>query len=338
MDFRLICQGNYYEKGLERMQVELFAGIQQDLDQVRVHMDQVLRDDQSFLDQLTSYLLQRQGKMIRPALVILAGKLCHAPLEDLIPIGAGVEILHMATLIHDDIIDDAKERRGLETVNKRFGSHLAVLLGDYFYAIALKQYVQLKGNGFVLIADIVSNLVRGEFIQYEKSFQKDQGFHDYWRLIYHKTAFFIESCCQLGAKLGKSTDTEIQALKSYGQKLGMAFQICDDLLDFSSDTKKLGKEMNKDVTNGIYTLPILHALNSSYEQDKLRLMLEKDQLSDADFQEMIFILNKAGSLNYAREQAAQLCREAQNHLQIFPESNERATLMSLAQFNIKREF
>lgn len=320
------------------MLVGLFTGIQQDLDQVRVRMVQELKDDQSFLDQLTSYLLQKQGKMIRPALVILAGKLCNAPLGDLVSIGAGVEILHMATLIHDDIIDEAVERRGLETVNKRFSSRLAVLLGDYFYAKALKQFVQLKGNGFTLIADMVSNLVRGEFIQYENSFQKDQGFDDYWRLIHHKTAFFIESCCQLGAMVGKSTTEEIQALKSYGQKLGMAFQICDDLLDFSADIKKLGKAINKDVTNGIYTLPILHALNSSEDQKILRLILEKDQLSGEDFQELIHILKRAGSLEYAYQQATQLCIQAQNHLQIFPKSYEREILVSLTHFNLKREF
>lgn len=318
-------------------EVALFEEIQVDLNQVYQYMVQELASDQSFLHQITSYLLQVRGKMIRPALVILAGKLCNTGNgEALQPLGAAMEILHMATLIHDDIVDEAKVRRNLPTVNTIYGNHMAVLVGDFFYARALKLLARVP-VGFELVSNVVSHLVEGEFIQHANTFRLDQDPKDYWKLIHCKTAYFIASCCRLGAMDSGGTGQQIQSLTEYGRLLGLAFQICDDILDVSADQGKLGKPIYQDVVNGIYTLPILHALAQSQEQRKLREILQKDHLIEDDYIALQHILHQAGSLEFAQAQAAELCQAAQNELDSFPDSPEKTALLALTQFNLQRE-
>lgn len=320
------------------MSVALFREIQDDLDQVYDLMLQELKSDQSFLDQLIAYLLQKRGKMIRPALVILAGKICGNVNSDVLALGAATEILHMATLIHDDIVDEAEIRRGLTTVNKVFSSQIAVLLGDFFYAKSLKILTKIPHHGLKLFSGIVSNLVQGEFLQFENSFKLDQGMDLYWRLINYKTAYFIANCCRLGALAGKSEPEQLEALTEYGRMLGMAFQICDDLLDFSLTTQKLGKSTYRDVSNGIYTLPVLHALSYSTQQKKLKEILRKDMLTKVDYQRLFKILQNAGSMEYAYQKAELLSERARQQLKIFPPSPEKEILESLTDFNLVRNF
>ncbi|MCK4258262.1 MAG: polyprenyl synthetase family protein [Halanaerobiales bacterium] len=320
------------------MPILLFKDIKEDLDQVYEIIIEELKSDQNYLQVNCSYLLQKRGKMIRSALILLAGRISNNSYEYLHQLGAAVEILHMATLVHDDIIDEGDVRRGLKTINQVLGSHLAVLLGDFFYARSLKILTRYSSNSVEIFSNIVSSLVEGEFLQYENSFKLDQNIEDYWKIIEYKTARFFANCCKLGAIAGKSSFKEQEALPQYGAYLGKAFQIRDDLLDFSIDFKKLGKSTYKDVTNGIYTLPILHALKVSREQDQLRTILQKDNVTENDFKNLIEIINNSGSLKYATEEMVKLCQQARNQLEIFPESKEKATLESLTYFNLKREF
>lgn len=317
--------------------VELFEDIRTELNCVHRCMVQELQSDQSFLNQITLNLLQARGKMIRPALVILAGKLCNrGNPQRLYTLGAAVEILHMATLIHDDIVDEAKVRRNIPTVNTVYGNQLAVLVGDFFYARALKLLSQIP-YGFNLVADVVSNLVEGEFIQQANCFQTAQTLDEYWKLIHCKTAHFISYCCKLGAIEGGGTEEEIRALTEYGRLLGLGFQICDDLLDFSADAAKLGKPVLQDIKNGIYTLPVLHALAHSPDPRELHPILQKDHIAEADVQTLLTCLRRTGSLEYAGATAVRLCQAAQDELRPFPASPEKTTLLSLTQFNLERE-
>lgn len=320
------------------MGVGVFTEIQNDLDQVYILMQNELKSDQRFLDQIISYLLQKRGKMMRPALVILSGKICGGDTKYLVQFGAAMEILHIATLIHDDIIDKAEIRRGLKTVNNIFSSQIAVLLGDFFYARSLKILTKTPYCGFDLISNIVANMVQGEFMQYENSFKLPQDIGFYWRLIKYKTAIFISNCCRLGAMSSNCSEQDLDALTLYGQYLGMAFQICDDILDFSSEPQKLGKPVYKDVTNGIYTLPILHALKFSDEKDILCEILKKDRFTNSDYQLLVKMLQKSGSLDYAYNKAERLCNTAREKLKIFKPSKEKDILESLTYFNLQREF
>lgn len=319
------------------MAVALFEDIQIELNRVYECMVQELQSDQSFLNQLTAHLLQARGKMIRPALVILAGKLCNkGNPEKLYSLGAAMEILHMATLVHDDIIDEAQIRRNILTVNTVYGNRLAVLVGDFFYAHALK-LVAPTTYGVEIVSQIVSHLVEGEFIQHANCFRLDQRMEEYWKLIHCKTAFFIANCCRLGALAGGGTVKEVQMLTKYGRLLGLGFQICDDLLDVSANAEKLGKPMYQDIANGIYTLPILHALAHSTEQGRLRQILQKDLRTESDYQSLQQCLHHAGSLEFAYAKAAELCQAAQDELSSVPDSPEKTMLLGLTQFNLQRE-
>ena len=320
------------------MAVDVLCGIQNDLDKINELMVQELKSDQSFLDQIISYLLQRKGKMIRPTLVILASKICGGVDDkNLHLFGAAVEILHQATLIHDDIVDEAELRRGLTSVNKLYGNKLAVLVGDFFYARSLRILTRIPA-GFDLVSNIVSNLVQGEFLQHENSFAIDQNIENYWKLINCKTAYFIANCCKLGGLVSGGTPDQVAALTAYGENLGIAFQICDDLLDFKPPTDKLGKPTYKDVANGIYTLPILHALKHSEAEDQLRELLTKDMMTPEDFQKLYVLLERSGSLEYAFTQASAYCAKARVALEIFPSSAEKDMLTNLTQFTLKRDF
>ncbi len=320
------------------MSVMLFKDIQKDLDQVYEIIIHELQSDQSYLHKNITYLLKKRGKMIRPSLVVLAGKICGGFSEDHLYLGAAVEILHLATLIHDDIIDEGDMRRGLKTINQVLGSRLAVLLGDFFYARSLKILTRFPAYSIEIVSNIVSSMVNGEFLQYENSFKIDQNIEDYWCLIEYKTSLFFANCCKLGALASNSPIKDREALTEFGRYLGIAFQIRDDLLDFSIDSKKVGKSTYRDVTNGIYTLPVLHALKVSSEQNQLRGILQKDQLTGEDFRRLVEFLDESGSLEFASQEVARLCNKAREQLSIFPDSNEKSILESLTNFNLKREF
>lgn len=320
------------------MALEMFYVVQNDLDQIADLMVRELKSDQSFLNQIITYLLENKGKMIRPTLVILASNICGGIEEKTLhSLGAAVEILHMATLVHDDIVDEAELRRGATTINRLYGNKLAVLTGDFLYARALGIINRIPA-GVDLVSNIVAHLVQGEFMQIANSFKVEQKIENYWQLINYKTAYFIANCCKLGALVSSGEKHKIDALTAYGQYLGTAFQICDDLLDFSANARKLGKETYKDVANGIYTLPVLHALKNSDEQKEFREILTKDLMTSEDFHNLVEILERSGSLEYAFNEAAALCERARGELKIFSASVEKEMLLELTHFTLKRDY
>lgn len=318
------------------MSVVVFDDIQKELEKVNILIKEELQTDQNFLNQLVSHFTRRRGKMIRPSLVILGGKICGSKSKELLKLAAAMEILHMATLVHDDIIDEADKRRGGKNINSMFGSQLAVLLGDFFYARSLS-IVNHIPHGYELISDIVASMVQGEFLQYETSFNLDQGKDNYLKIIGLKTAYFISTCCKLGALMGHSSKREEVALTNYGKYLGLAFQIRDDILDIYATEKKLGKPVYKDVTNGVYTLPILQALQSD-RRDELSQILQKDFLVEEDLDDLNNIIIETGSLNYTHAKVLEYCEKARECLRIFPNSKEKSILISLTKFNMKRKY
>lgn len=320
------------------MPLEMFYVVQNDLEQIADLMVRELKSDQSFLNQIITYLVENKGKMIRPTLVILASNICGGAEEKTLhSLGAAVEILHMATLVHDDIVDEAELRRGATTINKLYGSKLAVLVGDFLYARALGIINRIPA-GVELVSNIVSHLVQGEFLQIANSFKLEQNIENYWKLINYKTAYFIATCCKLGALVSSGDKEKITALTAYGQYVGTAFQICDDLLDFSANSRKLGKPTYKDVANGIYTLPVLHALKNSREQTELRGILTKDLMNSEDFYNLVKILERSGSLEYAFKEAAALCEKAREELKMFAPSVEKEMLLEMTHFTLKRDY
>jgi len=280
------------------------------------------------LKEVGGYLLT-PGKRLRPALVLLSSLAAGGEGgQKLTPLGAAVELLHMATLIHDDIIDGAGTRRGRPSINSRYGSHIAVLMGDYCYGKSM-ELVAGYGDEYVsVMVEVINRLVAGELLQYESVREPYRALDNYWERINKKTAFFFSACCRLGAMHAGASPAVREILNRFGECLGMAFQIRDDLMDFVGDSACLGKEVGSDFRNGIMTLPLIHAVNFSRDSKLAQALLEQD--GHIDYQTVMLILKETGALDFTRDACRHYLNLALQSLEMLPPSKARENLWQLA--------
>ncbi len=297
--------------------------------------DILTRDDQ-FVSELADHLLRASGKRLRPALVLLAGQFGTAYSTGVLErVAAGVELIHMATLIHDDIIDDAALRRGVASVKHQFGNTVAVLAGDYLFARAFQLFASVPDQRVMAeAADVVGVMCAGEIRQY-----LDQGRIPseaaYLRRIEAKTARFLESSCRLGAMAGGVEGEAVEFLARFGHDIGMAFQIVDDLLDWSTGAERLGKSVGEDIAHGVFTLPIIYARSVPGMRQEVDdyLSLEGGPPLNA----MRGALERSGALEYARARAAEYIRAGRQALAELPPAAARVALEELAAFVVSRD-
>ena len=319
--------------------VELFAEIEDDLLRVETAIEEALVAKDPLLVEVSTHLLRAGGKRIRPAMVLLAGRFNHYDLVLLLPVAAAVELIHMATLVHDDVVDRSRVRRGLPTVNAKWGSPVSVLIGDYLFAKAFSILAQTGDNRLVrLMADVVYQMSTGEIQQINSCFKVDQTEEDYFDRIAKKTAIFIAESCRLGAIVSGASPEQEQALYDYGFGLGMGFQIIDDILDFTANVRQLGKPIGSDVRSGVLTLPVLHALAKSPRRDRLREILGKRPVGEAEVRAVGEILSETESLQYAYRAAVRYVEGAKGRLTCFPAGAAQENLLSVADFVVNREF
>lgn len=290
--------------------------------------DTLLSENNQNLNQVSNFLLQAPGKRLRPTMVFLAGQI-NANGHNLVPIGAAVELLHMATLIHDDIIDQADIRRGQKSVNAKFGSHVAVLMGDYCYGKSLELISALGDDYTRLMAEIINNLVSGEFVQYDSIREPYLAMESYWQRIFKKTAFFFAVSCRMGAMASGAATSTVEILSQYGECLGMAYQIKDDLMDIIGDCGALGKPVGNDMKNGVLTLPLIHALNFSKQSAHLKALISTENAT-IDHELVKSALLETGALEYTRDALEQYIALALQSLQMLPASSARSAMEHLA--------
>jgi heptaprenyl diphosphate synthase len=225
------------------------------------YLESHLKSKQPLLEETVSRLAKAGGKRIRPALIITSAHFGDYDQEKVWSVASAMEMLHMATLIHDDIIDEAELRRGAETVQSKYGKDTAVFTGDYLFSLT---FSTLSGSAsqkeLTKIAEVVQRICEGEVQQHENRYELSISYKDYLRRIRGKTALLFEGSCALGAQIGNLGKLNTRRLAHYGRYLGMGFQLTDDILDFTASAKELGKPENNDFTQGIYTLPILHVV------------------------------------------------------------------------------
>lgn len=335
---------------LQRVLVGALAGVAE-------RIKEALASDMPAVQRLVEHVEQYHGKMIRPTLVILSGLACHpsevakgqtaglaAPLSPLSPltpahttIGAVVEMVHLATLIHDDVLDEADERRQALTVNRLTGNEAAVMLGDYLFSSAYRLCGQLgDAHATVRIGQTGMTLCSGELLQLHNrgNFSLDQ--RTYFELIDRKTASLIAVSCELGAR-ASSADAEVCArMARFGSKLGTAFQIQDDLLDLGGDQSLVGKSLGKDAEKGKLTLPVIHHLQSSTPQRRGKTLT---MLSEGAPRALLAeALRSTDSIEYSRRVAQGLVQEAQANLQCLRPSPARQMLHAMAEAVLTRAF
>lgn len=319
--------------------LDVFNEIEQELPLVEESIEDALFTSDSMLSDVSTHLLKAGGKRIRPALVLLSAKFHDYSFDRVLPIATAVELVHMATLVHDDVVDKATTRRGISTVNARWSNQVSVLTGDYLFAKAFSILAQSCDNRVIqIMADVVYEMSRGELRQIETAFDFNQTEEDYFIRIKQKTAYFIAECCRLGALAGGASEADVQALCNYGMGVGLSFQIVDDLLDFMGTARQVGKPVGGDLRGGILTLPVLHGLKHCDEADEIRRLVVTRSLGDEDIRRITEILETSGCFAYSRSRAEELLAGAVAELDAVPSLQTRDTLRVLANFVVNRSY
>lgn len=290
------------------------------------------------LDHITNYIVRRKGKQMRPMFVFLTAGVSGGITESSYRGAALIELLHTATLVHDDVVDDANYRRGFFSVNALWKNKIAVLVGDYLLSRGLLLSVD---NGDFDLLRIVSHAVRemseGELLQIAKARKLDITEEVYYKIIRQKTASLIASCCAVGASTSGAGTDLIEKMRDFGEKVGMAFQIKDDLFDYGED--EIGKPLGIDIKEKKMTLPLIYALNNAswLEKKKIIYLIRNKNEDKKAVNEVIDFVKKSGGLEYATEVMNRYFEEALDLLKSFPESAYKSSLEGLVRYTIERK-
>lgn len=320
--------------------LEIFAEIKEDLLKVEEELKLIVQHDNPLLNETSSHLLNAGGKRLRPAFALLAGKFANYNFERLKPLAVALELIHMASLVHDDVVDSALTRRGIPTVKANWGNKVSMHTGSVLFAKSLFMIARYQDTP--LIAKVLSHtstkMCEGEIQQIASAYKSDQTIKDYWYRIERKTAFLISASCQLGAVACGASKDIYMALARYGHKVGLAFQIVDDILDMVGDQKKFGKQIGGDLRQGILTLPVIYALKNTAERSRLATLVEKQQKTDDEVEEIISIVKQCGGIEYANKVVERNIYKAKAELQRLPDVSAKATLSTIADFVGYRKF
>jgi len=290
------------------------------------------------LDRITHYIVKRKGKQIRPMFVFLSASLCGGITEATYRGAALVELLHTATLVHDDVVDNSYERRGFFSVNALWKNKIAVLVGDFLLSKGLLLSINNGDFGLLkIVSDAVKQMSEGELLQIEKARRLDIDEAVYYEVIRQKTASLIASCCSCGAASAGADPEIVEKMRLFGEKVGIAFQIKDDLFDFGIDD--VGKPLGNDIKEKKITLPLIYALNKAGSSDKRRIInLVKNHNEESDkVSEVIDFVRNSGGLAYAQSRMEAYQQEAFSILNDLPEHNSRNSLQQLVRFTTERK-
>jgi len=318
-------------------EIPSFARIDAQLAQVNglIHESLSARNAAGELSPLFEHLTACTGKLLRPGMVLLAGECFGPATEDHIRVSAMVEMIHHATLLHDDVIDDGHLRRGVPTINRLWGNESAVLLGDFVLSRVFRMAADLDAPAAKIIAQTAIRVCEGELRQVVQRRNWRLAEAQYIEIITEKSASFFSGCCRLGALLAHAEEAHVEAMARFGLSAGIAFQIADDLLDIVGDESKMGKTARRDVAKDKLTLAVIHLLEMTEEPEKSRVqaMLEPGSESRRELADM---LRRSGSLQYAHERAEQYVADAVKALADLPAGDARSALIETARFMANR--
>ncbi len=318
-----------------------FEVIRKELEKAEEYSRELLNSNVQLVLKAGGYILDSGGKRIRPGLTIVAGKLFDTPEDRLIPVATVMEYMHTATLLHDDIVDGAKLRRGKPSVNYVFGNDVAVLVGDYMFAKAIYVLAVYGGSEVLKVAaKTVQDMSEGELFQLKKI--GDIGLTDgeYFSIIYRKTASLLSTCCECGAIVGGARESEREALKKYGEYIGYAFQLVDDAFDYALDEKTIGKPVGSDIREGKVTYPLLFALKhaSDTEKEKIAEILAQVEPSTEQIEYVRQFALTKGGVEATLDLAKNFVSKAKECLKIFKDSPYKKSLFEIADFIVKRTY
>ena len=315
------------------------APIANEMDSFEDKFRQSMKSSAPLLDKITHYIVKRKGKQIRPMFVFLSAQALGGITESTHRGAALIELLHTATLVHDDVVDDSFERRGFFSINALWKNKIAVLVGDYLLsrglllAIKNKEFKQLE-----IVSAAVEGMSEGELLQIEESRGVNLKEDIYFEIIRQKTATLIASCCACGASSAGADDEMIEKMRNIGEKIGIAFQIKDDLFDYGLGGK-IGKPTGIDIKEKKSTLPLIYALNNASSSDKRRILriVKRNSKNKKEVDHVINYVLQSGGIEYSDEKMRNYASNAIDEIKSLPETEARNSLIQLVQFTIDRE-
>ena len=316
-------------------------------DAYRGELDGVEREIQKNLDSsvalvntVAAHILSSGGKRIRPLLLLLSSRLCGYTGADDLRLASLVEYIHTATLLHDDVVDDADVRRGRPAARRVWGNQVSILVGDYLYSRAICQIVGFRNQALnEVLSDACRKMAEGEVLQLYYNGNPDITESEYLRIVEHKTAGLIAASCRIGAIVGEATPERQEALFRFGQHIGIAFQVIDDTLDYAANGDRLGKSLGQDLRQGKATLPLLHLLQHCTDCDKqmIKDRMETRTLTDDDLFRIIALMQEYGSIHYAMERAGQFVMAANLDLSLFEDLPAKRALSIVSDYMVSRD-
>jgi octaprenyl-diphosphate synthase len=308
-----------------------------DLSKFEDKFAEIMQSNIPLIDSVAKYLVRNKGKNLRPMLVLMSARMCGEPTERTYISSAIVELLHVATLIHDDVLDDSDMRRGFQSIKAKWGNKIAILMGDYLLSKSLiGGSMTGKIEVITLMSDAAKRLTKGELFQLQKSRSLDITEAEYYQLIGDKTAALISTCAELGALSVDASKEQQTALANYGENIGIAFQIKDDLLDYQSKSFIIGKPAGQDLLDKKLTLPIIHAMKENQDSSRIVKAIQK-AVKKQDIKTVLDYVHQHKGLEYAEIKAKEFAQKAKDNLAIFPDSEAKSQTLTFIDYVINRK-
>lgn len=310
------------------------------LEKFNTYFKALLQTKVSLLNLILKYVTSKKGKQLRPVLVFLAAQASGGVTQRAYIGAALVELLHTATLIHDDVVDEASERRGLASINAKWNNKIAVLVGDYLLSKGLISAIEAGEFEFLVVTSkAVKRMSEGELLSIDKSRSSSYDEETYFKIISDKTASLLSTCCEIGALSSSNNQEYREAMRDYGEAIGIAFQIRDDIFDYTSRSSLIGKPVGNDLKEKKITLPLIYSLNNSPDKEKSSIikLIKRGKLKKAEVNTIIEFVQQKKGIEYAEKIATEYIRKAQVSLGVFPESPAKESLLRFTEFVLTRD-
>ena len=317
----------------------IFSAVKDDLDDIEKALADNLNPYLDLVSEVAGHILFSGGKRLRPLLMVLSARICGYNGDYEKTFSTALEYLHAATLLHDDVVDEAALRRGKPAAHSKWGASITILVGDYLLARALSISAATERLRIVqILAGLTENMSQGEVHQLMRKGDINLTEAEYKEVIRRKTAMLFEAACRVSAIIADATEEQETALSEYGYNLGIAFQMADDLFDYTLETSEFGKEVGADLREGKLTLPVIYALKQapSGDRDIMIKIIQDPQFSEADFKTLTGLLKKYGGLTYTHNTAASYIDTAKKALTVFDPSVTKDTMLNIANYVLNR--
>ena len=324
---------------MKDLKEQILESVRQDLVEIEVALTDNLKPYLPLVSHVAKYIMFSGGKRIRPLLMVLSARLCGYRGDYDKTLSVVFEYLHAATLLHDDLVDGADIRRGNPVAHSIWGNPATVLVGDFLLARSIAIAAQANSVPIIdVLAHTTAQMSEGEIHQLLRRGDLAVDETGYMEVITRKTAYLIQAACQVGALLAEASEEQVQTLADYGYHLGIAFQMADDLLDYTGDTRMLGKTTGTDLREGKLTLPVIHALDRATTEDRRRMetIIRDMDITESDFETVLRLIKKYGGIAYTRDRAQEHIEQAKKCLDIFSASKPRTLLKQLANYVLVR--